>query len=219
LWEYLKYESLQPDGKRLGSASVYRRISGIILLSYMLRQNRTDHGENPALLGDADAKAVKDIWDLWYREQIEVPASMSAPDRLSMLTETTRCAYMSGIQIVLQHGRKHHLTDFRMDSFILGLPHYPRPDKRPRPRPLSFGDFQLLVSEDALSTLEATDKWDIGFADIWLTHALQGGRIGETLKLRLGCIGLIGAAQPYIWRDISKTNVIDYGMPCHFSEE
>jgi hypothetical protein len=52
-------------------------------------------------------------------------------------------------------------------------------------------------------------------ADIWLTHAFQGGRIGETLRLRLGCVGLIGAAQPYIWRDISKANVIDYGMPCH----
>jgi hypothetical protein len=26
---------------------------------------------------------------------------------------------------------------------------------------------------------------------------------------------LIGAAQPYIWRDITKANVVDYGMPCH----
>jgi hypothetical protein len=102
-----------------------------------------------------------------------------------------------------------------MDSFILGLPEYSRPSNGPRPRPLSFGDFQLLVSEEALTALDAADKSDIGFADIWLTHAFQGGRIGETLKLRLGCVGLIGAAQPYIWRDISKANVIDYGMPCH----
>ena len=40
-------------------------------------------------------------------------------------------------------------------------------------------------------------------------------RIGETLTLRLGCIGLVGAAQPYIWRDISKVSVVDYGMPCY----
>ena len=67
----------------------------------------------------------------------------------------------------------------------------------------------------ALRALDAADKDDIGLTDIWLTHAFQGGRISETLKLRLGCVGLIGAAQPYIWRDISKINVIDYGMPCY----
>jgi len=25
----------------------------------------------------------------------------------------------------------------------------------------------------------------------------------------------VGHAQPYIWRDISKVNVVDYGMPCY----
>jgi hypothetical protein len=27
---------------------------------------------------------------------------------------------------------------------------------------------------------------------------------------------MIGKAQPYLWRDITKVKVIDYGMPCHF---
>lgn len=45
---------------------------------------------------------------------------------------------------------------------------------------------------------------------------VSGGRISETLKLRLGCVGLVGRAQPYIWRDISKVNVVDWGgMPCY----
>jgi hypothetical protein len=102
-----------------------------------------------------------------------------------------------------------------LDSFILALPEYPDQKRAPRPRPLSYGDFQLLVSDDALRALDAADKDDIGLTDIWLTHAFQGGRISETLKLRLGCVGLIGAAQPYIWRDISKNGLIDYGMPCY----
>ena len=98
---------------------------------------------------------------------------------------------------------------------VLNMPTYSRRSANPRPRPLSVGDFQLLVSDDSLRALDDGDRDNVGYADIWLTHAFQGGRISETLKLRLGCVGLIGAAQPYIWRDISKVNVIDYGMPCH----
>ncbi len=73
----------------------------------------------------------------------------------------------------------------------------------------------MLVSAESIAALEALDSNDVGLADIWLTQAFQGGRISETLKLRLGCVGLVGRAQPYIWRDISKVNVVDYGMPCH----
>jgi hypothetical protein len=73
----------------------------------------------------------------------------------------------------------------------------------------------LLVSPDNIGLLEAADRDDVGVADIWLTQAFQGGRISETLKLRLGCVGLVGTAQPYLWRDISKVNVVDYGMPCY----
>jgi len=102
-----------------------------------------------------------------------------------------------------------------MDLFVLTLPQYSRPPKAPRPRPLSYGDFQLLVSPDNIRLLEAADRDDVGVADIWLTQAFQGGRISETLKLRLGCVGLVGTAQPYLWRDISKVNVVDYGMPCY----
>jgi integrase len=98
---------------------------------------------------------------------------------------------------------------------VLTLPQYSRPPKAPRPRPLTYGDFQLLVSPDNIGLLEAADRDDVGVADIWLTQAFQGGRISETLKLRLGCVGLVGTAQPYLWRDISKVNVVDYGMPCY----
>ena len=80
---------------------------------------------------------------------------------------------------------------------------------------MSFGDFQQLVDEENLCSLQQVDTEGVGLVDIWLTQAFQGGRISETLKLRLGCIGLVGAAQPYIWREITKANVVDYGMPCH----
>jgi hypothetical protein len=33
--------------------------------------------------------------------------------------------------------------------------------------------------------------------------------------MRLGCVGLIGNAQPYVWRDMSKVGVVHYGMPCY----
>ena len=102
-----------------------------------------------------------------------------------------------------------------MDSFILSLPEYPPPAPNPRPRPLSYGDFQLLVDPNSLRALDEMDKEAVGLTDIWVTQAFQGGRISETISMRLGCVGLIGNAQPYVWRDMSKVGVVDYGMPCY----
>lgn len=215
LWDYLRDEALAPTGKRLGSRTVYHRIIGFILLSHNLRHNRSDHGDNPALLGAADAKQVKDTWDLWHRERIPLPDTTASPSRRSTLNARNRFVYMSSIRIILQLSRRKHRTPTELDSFILSLPEYPRPPDSPRPRPLSFGDFQLLVNDDNIGSLAALDHDDVGLADIWLTQAFQGGRISETIKLRLGCIGLIGAAQPYLWRDISKAGIVDYGMPCY----
>ena len=216
LWDFLHDVALKPSGKRLCAATIHRRIYGIGLLSRLLRQVRADHGENLALLGRGDAQAVKQLWDLWFREQIPLPSrSRAFKDQGRPLTEHTRHDHMASIRIVLLHSREQGRTDPGMDQFIFGLPEYACPGKNPRPRPLSFGDFQLLVSADSLRALDEVDADNIGLSDIWLTQAFQGGRISETLKLRLGCVGLIGAAQPYIWRDITKVNVIDYGMPCH----
>ena len=216
LWDFLHDVALKPSGKRLSAATIHRRIYGIGLLSRLLRQVRADHGENLALLGRGDAQAVKQLWDLWFREQIPLPSrSRAFKDQGRPLTEHTLHDHMASIRIVLLHSREQGRTDPGMDQFIFGLPEYACPGKNPRPRPLSFGDFELLVSADSLRTLDEVDADNIGLSDIWLTQAFQGGRISETLKLRLGCVGLIGAAQPYIWRDITKVNVIDYGMPCH----
>ena len=216
LWEYLRDEALQPAGKRPCARTVYLRISGIVLLSHGLRQCRGDRGNNPTLLSLADAKSVKDLWDLWHQEQIPIPRISSViSDKDRPLSARTRQVYMFNIRTVLQHSKSKGRTPSDMDAFILGLPEYAMPAKRPRPRPLTYGDFQLLVRADKIATLEEADADDIGLADIWLTQAFQGGRISETLKLRLGCVGLVGAAQPYIWRDISKVNVVDYGMPCY----
>jgi integrase len=215
VWDDIHDESLRPTGKRPSIQTIYKRIGGAIMLSHILRQNRADRGEEPALLGAADAKTVKDTWDLWYREQIVPPIESAEMAKLGKLTETTRSVYMSGVRIVLLHGRQKQRTDPSLDSFIFGLPEYSMPPKRPRPRPLSFADFQLLVSEKSLRVLDAADREGVGWSDIWLTQAFQGGRISETLKLRLGCVGLVGTAQPYFWRDISKANVVDHGMPCH----
>ena len=178
----------------------------------MLWQNRADHAEQPRLLGEADAKAVKDTFDVWHRDDIPIGTCRG---RDITLTAASRHRFTSGIRMVLEQSRKRNLIGAELDSFIIALPEYPDQKSAPRPRPLSYGDFQLLVSDDALRALDTADKDDIGLTDIWLTHAFQGGRISETLKLRLGCVGLIGAAQPYIWRDISKNGLIDYGMPCY----
>lgn len=215
IWEHLRDEALRPVGKRPSTATLYNKIAGIVLLSQILRQTREDHGNDSNRLGRADAMAVKDTWDLWFREQIPLPFQNENAKRASTLNDLTRHRYMSGIRLVLHHSRKQNRTPPGLDSFIYGLPDYPIPTKNPRPRPLSYGDFQLLVNSESIKALEALDRHDIGLADIWLTQAFQGGRIGETLKLRLGCVGLVGAAQPYIWRDVSKANVVDYGMPCY----
>ncbi len=71
IWDYLRDEALKPTGKRPPTvATVRKRITGIALLSHILRQDRDDHGDDPSRLGRADAMAVKDTWDLWFREQI-----------------------------------------------------------------------------------------------------------------------------------------------------
>ncbi|MCH9729259.1 MAG: site-specific integrase [Actinomycetia bacterium] len=217
IWEHLRDEALMPVGKRRSVATVRHRIAGIALLSHILRQNRDDHGDNPARLGRTDASAVKDTWDLWLQEQIPIPrwTESSWGREPGALTDKTHHRYMASMRMVLQRSHEKRRTPAGMDSFIFNLPEYPRPPQSPLPRPLSFGDFQLLVSAESIAALEALDSKDVGFADIWLTQAFQGGRIGETLKLRLGCVGFVGRAQPYFWRDISKVNVIDYGVPCH----
>ena len=212
LWEHLAYEALRQTGRRPGATTISGRIRGITLLSRVLWQTRADHAAQPRLLGEADAKAVKDTFDVWHRDDIPIGTCRG---RDITLTAASRHKFTSGIRMVLEQSRKRNLIGAELDSFIVGLPKYPDQKSAPRPRPLSYGDFQLLVSDDALRALDTADKDDIGLTDIWLTHAFQGGRISETLKLRLGCVGLIGAAQPYIWRDISKTGVIDYGMPCY----
>lgn len=216
IWEYLRDEALRPTGKRPTVDTVRNRITGIALLSDILWQNRDDHGDDPTRLDRADAMALKDTWDLWFQEKIPMPRLMKHKGRgTSTLTDLTRHTYTVSMRIVLQRSHEKRRTPPGMDSFILGLPRYPQPASNPRPRPLSEGDFQLLVSADSIAALEALDGNDVGLADIWLAQAFQGGRISETLKLRLGCVGLVGRAQPYIWRDISKVNVVDYGMPCY----
>lgn len=216
LWDYLRDETLKPAGKRAVAGTVYNRIAGIVLLSHTLQQNRDDHGDDPTLLSHVDAKAVKNAWDLWYREKIPIPSrSATASGRERTLTTASRQVLMSSIRMVLRHSREKGRTPPAMESFIFGLPEYPARPRSPRPRPLSYGVFQTLVDPNNAAALEAADTDDVGFADIWLSQAFQGGRISETLKLRLGCIGLVGAAQPYIWRDISKVGVVDYGMPCY----
>ena len=217
LWEYLRDESLLAEGKRLGAGSVNDRIRATGLLSYILGQNRIDKGDNPSALDTSDANVLKQTWDLWYRERIPIPLQsyVLSPVKESFLTEANRHRYMSCIRAVLFHSRSKARTPPAMDSFILSLPEYPPPAPNPRPRPLSYGDFQLLVDPNSLRALDEMDKEAVGLTDIWVTQAFQGGRISETISMRLGCVGLIGNAQPYVWRDMSKVGVVDYGMPCY----
>ncbi|WP_067469056.1 tyrosine-type recombinase/integrase [Nocardia amamiensis] len=214
LWEHLRDEALKPDGKRPTAQTIHYRLSGVSLLSTALGQNRADHGDNPRALGRADAETVKQTWDLWFQEKIPLP-TLSVSNQPRVLTEVTRMNLMSAIRIVLRTAREKSRTPAELDPFIFSLPEYPVPKKKPRPRPLTYGDFQLLVSPESLAKLDVLDLENAGLSDIWLTHAFQGGRIVETLSLGLGCIGIVGVAQPYIWRDIAKVGVVDYGMPCY----
>ena len=163
-------------------AARHHRIAAIVLLSTILRQIRDDNGNNPRLLGSADARAVKETWDLWFREHIPLPFWADSSRQPSAMNQHSRFVYMSSIRIVLQHSHERGRTPPGMDLFVLTLPQYSRPPKAPRPRPLSYGDFQLLVSPDNIRLLEAADRDDVGVADIWLTQAFQGGRISENTQ-------------------------------------
>ena len=176
LWDFLHDVALKPSGKRLSAATIHRRIYGIGLLSRLLRQVRADHGENLALLGMGDAQAVKQLWDLWFHEQIPLPSrSRAFKDQGRPLTEHTLHDHMASIRIVLLHSREQGRTDPGMDQFIFGLPEYACPGKNPRPRPLSFGDFELLVSADSLRTLDEVDADNIG-PFRYLAHPSVSGR-------------------------------------------
>lgn len=216
LWEHLQDECLKPDGHIASAATINKRRAGLALLSAILDQNREDHGMRPHLLGREDATAVKRTWDLWFSEQIPLPDVIQKRANSSgTLTKTSRHTYMSCIKVVLKEARDKGRTPLGMDAFILAIPEYPMPKRTPLPRPLSYQDFWLMVSTEALAALDAMDRSQSGFSDIWITQAFQGGRISETLNLKLGCTGLIGAAQPYIWRDITKIGKVDYGIACH----
>ena len=216
LWDHLRHCALGAAGKRPSQANVYQRISSIRLLSKALRQLREDEGEDPSQLGTSDAKAFKELWDLWHREQLLVVDRFTTnPPTSHPITGPMHVSCMNMIRDILHFGRCQELLDGWADSFVMALPRYQRKIPKPQPRPLSDDDFRRLVSDDALTRLDAADVSGVGFTDIWLTHAFQGGRISETLQLRLGCIGTVGT-QPYLWRDMSKVGVLDYGMPCHW---
>ena len=216
LWDYLYDESLEPDGKRVSAGTVFYRRYGVVLLSYVLEQIRPDHGHDPTLLSAADAHAIRELLNLWFNEQIPVPPLINENRKVDgVLTERARHVLMRNAHIVLRHNKERGRTGPTTEDFILRFPEFPVPARNPLPRPLSFGDFQLLVDPDNLRALDELDLAEVGLSDVWLTQAFQGGRISEVLKLRLGCIGMVGAAQPYLWRDISKARVIDYGIPCH----
>lgn len=215
-WEYCRDMALLPEGKRPSAATVHQRMCGAVCLSGFLRQHRDDGGVDPEKLGPDDASLLKEVWDIWFREKIPIARLTNTPLRQApVLTTLTRMVYMKSIRILLQHSRDRRRTCPELDSFTLALPMISRQPNAPRPRPMAFGEFQTLVAPANILRLEAADRADVGLADIWLVQAFQGGRIGETLGLRLGCIGLVGNAQPYIWRDITKNRIVDHGVPCH----
>ncbi|MFE3029028.1 tyrosine-type recombinase/integrase, partial [Nocardia tengchongensis] len=214
LWEHLRDEALKPTGKSPTAQTIHYRLAGAFLLSTALDQNLADHGDDPLRLGKADAETVKQTWDLWFQEKIPLP-HLSTMNQPRVLTEVTRHTLMSSVRIMLRQAREAGRTAATLDPFILSLPEYPGRQKNPRPRPLSYADFQLIVAPESLSKLDGLDLENVGLSDIWFTHAFQGGRIIETLGLRLGCLGIVGLAQPYIWRDIAKIGIVDYGMPCY----
>lgn len=216
LWDYLYDQSLEPDGKRVSMGTVFYRRAGVVLLSYVLEQIRPDHGRDPALLHATDAHAIRELINLWFNEQIPVPPLIDENRKVDgVITQRSRHILMRNAHLVLQHNKERGRTSTTTEDFLLRFPEFPVPARNPLPRPLSFGDYQLLVDPDNLRALDKLDSAEVGFSDVWLVQAFQGGRISEVLNLRLGCIGMVGVAQPYLWRDISKVNVIDYGIPCH----
>lgn len=137
------------------------------------------------------------------------------PPTLGPITPNRSTTYLENIRLVLAFGRDEDILGPWVNAFVKVLTSPVKERNAPKPRPIADADFAVLVSSDSLQQLDSMDLSGAGLSDIWLTHALQGGRISETLNLRLGCIGLIGDAQPYLWRDISKVGAVDYGMPCY----
>lgn len=216
LWDYLYDQSLEQDGKRVSTGTVFYRRAGTVLLSYVLEQIRPDHGTDPALLHTVDAHAIRDMINLWFNEKIPVPPLIDEARKADgVLVERSRHILMRNAYLVLAHNKERGRAPTTPEDFLLRFPDFPVPARSPRPRPLSFGDYQLLVDPDNLRALDELDTAEVGLSDLWLVQAFQGGRISEVLNLRLGCIGMVGMAQPYLWRDISKVNVVDYGLPCH----
>lgn len=216
LWDYLYDQSLEPDGKRVSTGTVFYRRAGAVLLSYVLEQIRPDQGHDPALLHAADTHAIRELIDLWFAEKIPVPPLIDEARKADgVLVERSRHVLMRNAHIVLAHSKQRGRASTTPEDFLLRFPVFPVPARSPLPRPLSFGDYQLLVDPDNLRALDEMDSAEVGLSDVWLVQAFQGGRISEVLNLRLGCIGMVGMAQPYLWRDISKVNVVDYGIPCH----
>ncbi|MGN2638964.1 hypothetical protein ACTD5D_22935 [Nocardia takedensis] len=178
LWDYLRDQALQPAGKRPGGSTIVTRVHGIALLSAILHRSRTDHGLHPQAIGKHDATVVKQTWDLWFQEQVLLPI-ISPFGKGRVLTEANRMQLMCGMRSVLRTGREQARTVPELDPFILSLPEYPHPARRPRPRPLNYDDFQLLISPENLRLLDGLDTENSGFSDVWLTQAFQGGRIGD----------------------------------------
>lgn len=215
LWDHLETLSLLPDQKRPTSTMVYSRIGGVTLLSRLLSVVRLDSGNDPGILGSADGRSVGDELEASFDDGTAMVSHQARQDELRPLTRGTRNNYWIGMRLVLQDGIESGSLPESLNGFLLALPRFEASRAPAHPRPIDDATLQALMDPTNVQLLDKLDPTDWGLADIWLTHLLQGGRIGETLNLRLGSVGLIGNHQPYIWRDITKAGVLDYGMPCH----
>lgn len=215
LWNQLKSFSLLPDGKRPSIASVYLQIGGSALFSRLLRTLRTDNGDYPERLTAADAESVGNEFHSWLQEGTPVVPDRVKSGEFSALTPHTHRIYLAAMRSLLSRSHDSGQVPESLGRFIGNLPKIPSPPRTHRPRPIDNATLHSLMDPLNLAELDQLDVGDCGLSDIWLTHLLQGGRIGETLNLRIGAVGLIGNQQPYFWRDITKSGQLDYGMPCH----
>jgi hypothetical protein len=103
---------------------------------------------------------------LWYSEQIPIPRALDPGAEPNTLSERSRQVHMSSIRSVLNAHRTSTACHPGLAAFILSLPEYAGGPKNPRPRPLSYEDFQLLVHDDSLRRLDEVDIEDIGLTDI-----------------------------------------------------
>ncbi|MGO9899421.1 MAG: tyrosine-type recombinase/integrase [Solirubrobacteraceae bacterium] len=210
-WDYMASELDEPGRPRTqGPFDAARR--AIVSFGTYLLDCDVHHGDVPSALSESTAKD--------FTGDLRARVSSGRPVRgLFRVDGNPSTATATSYPLIMNALRK--VMRWAMDSgaaaagglsrpFVVAIP-YGGAVSFKSPRPFTDVVLRELSDPANIGLLDEMDRNDIGLADIWSIQVQCGRRIGEVVKLRLGCVGE-HFGRTWMWVDMTKVGKLDYAV-------